>query len=590
MKSIDPSLLSNRISRLVQPRKYSATPHTLNRNRSSSIENVASYNRQTNKRSRSATPNIASETPVRPIARSLSVLFTPASTSKNVIPKKPVTEQVTRILEVLRSHFGPTFLSNGLQSMSAKQFVEIIRFFAESIFGDKVTIQDNNVDDVKRFVDLMEYPHQMNKSWFKAPTVSIAYDRNVEFLDWLCDFVSIGDGDMVENNVAESDDFMDQQFIASFIADCKYGFVIWSDRKDEFDELKGKWIHKLIVAKTQIDDIDAAVDRLQNDYKNLETKDSIFGNEHLLLTQQKKSDELGAEVMKMKAIVAGKNFDFQETSDELNKLTLEHQELIDRINGLKMTIQNQEVSDDDRKDIVTELEEKQHRANEKRAFVQSLKSNADDNQIKIARLRNQKTSKVFAINGLIEKLLQIGINFGDTTINQLTMRENDTKDQIKTKLQLIGQLKETINKRRAEVQASVNVAHTKQASISTELFHIEDEAGVHKKHVHSLEIQLQKIDNQIVDTKYDLEQEHHQLQVNIDNMRDVYEQIGEKIKNSGKLAESLREQNKEIFQGIESKANALLEAKMERQARREAAILELERLTDQLNDAVKKFK
>lgn len=478
--------------------------------------------------------------------------------------------------------------------MSAKQFVEIIRFFAQNILGDRIVIQDNNVDDVKRFVDLMEYPHQMNKSWFKAPTVSIAYDRNVEFLDWLCDFVSISGGGGVsddvydvENNVTESTALMDQQFMASFVADVKKGFMVWSDRNDEFDEWKSKWIRKLITTRTGMDDIDASIDRLQNEYKSLQSMDTTFGNEMLLQTQQKKCDELGEAVAKMKAVVDEKTVDYQETSNELYHLSAKNEEFLATVNKLKLTIKNQKFSADDRTRITSDLLQKQHLRNEKRAFIASLKSIANDNQVKIGRLQRQKTTKVFAINNLVQKLFQIGINFDDIglTINQLSMHECDTKDQIKTKLQLFGQIKEIVGKRRADLHASMNDIQQTLTSISNELFNIEDEASVHKKHLHSLEIQLQKIENQIADTTYESEQKQQQLQEMIDNVLEKCAEIEGKIRNAEKNAESLNEENQNIMQGIELKANSLLQAKLERQALREAALSELEKVCEQLKNA-----
>lgn len=592
MVTVTVFFVCNRISRLAQPRKYSATPHTLNKNRSSSTENIASYNRQVNKRARSATPHIANETPARPaFARSLSVLFTPASSSKTA--KKPASEQVARILGVIRQHFGPTFLSSGLQSMTAKQFVEIIRFFAQSICGDKVVIHDNNVDDVKRFVDFMEYPHQMNKSWFKAPTVSIAYDRNVEFLDWLCDFVSIdGDSiaDAVENNVLESSDLEDPQFTARFFGDIRNGYLIWSDQNEQFDQWKSNWIQQRITSKMNIENIDACIERLEDETKTLQTKDSFFANEHLLQTQQNKSDELSEEVAKMRAVVEEKNIDFQETYDELNQLISKHQELTVKVAELKSIIEHQEVSAEDRRKIIAAYDHKKHLRSELQEYMKLLKETSNDNQLKIARLRMQKTSKIFACNALLQKVFHIGITFGDITIDQLSILETDTKDQIKAKLELFTQIKEFVNQRRTHILASLNETQTEVTSISKELFAIEDEVNGHKKHLHSMEIHVQTIDNQIADARYDSEQHQHQLQIKIDELLQRYEQIDSKIKNTEKLAESLKGENKKIFQGIELKADALLERKRERQARQEAALTELERLTDQLNDCVKNLK
>ncbi len=446
----------------------------------------------------------------------------------------------------------------------------------------------------------MEYPHQMNKSWFKAPTVSIAYDRNVEFLDWLCDFVSIGGGcgdstaDDVEYKITESGDFgnlVDQQFIGDFVADLRNGFVIWSDRITDFDDWKSKWIYQMITAKTGLEDIDASIDRVENEYKSLKKNESSYGNDGLLEAQQKKSDELAERVCQLRADVEVKKLDFEETSNELDRFTSEHAELTSEVNALKARIKSQKFSAEDRSAMAAEIKQKKHELNEKETFVASIKGIADDYQLKIARLRQQKTSKVFALNGFIQKLFQIGIHFGDDlTINQLSVNENDTKDEIKAKLQSLTQIKDIANKRRADIHASIIETNSKLESISTDLFVVENEVATHKKHLHSVEIQMQKIENQIVETKYASEQHQQQLQIKIDNLQETCEQIELKIKNSEKLADSLKKESKKIFQGIQLRTSALLKAKVERQERHEAAILELEQLTGQLTDAVKNLK
>lgn len=481
--------------------------------------------------------------------------------------------------------------------MTAKQFVEIIKYFAESICGDKMLIQDNNVDDVKRFVDFMEYPHQMNKSWFKVPTVSIAYDRNVEFLDWLCDFLptasnddSVSGGDGIEYKITEANNLGDQEYVNNFHADLRNGFVIWSDRTTEFDEWKAKWSQEMITTKTGLADIDASIERLETELGNLQTNDSPFGSEQLLHAQQKKRDELTAEVKKMAAAVEEKRIDFQETSNEINQLTLKREQLTFQVSEMKKTIKSQTISADDRQNIIADKTHKSHLATEKRTYLNNLKSINDDYQVKIARMKKQKTNKIFALNAFVQKIFQIGVSFDEVTIDQVSFHENCNKDEIKVKMQLINRIKEIVFKRRIDMQTSLTEIHSKVTSLSDELSAIEDEISGHKKHLQSLEIHTQKIENEIADAKYDSQQQQLQWQVKMDNVQALDQDFQMKIKISENLAKSLKEENKKIFHGIELKSRALLDAKRERQARQEALLSELEQLTDQLKDSVNRLK
>lgn len=509
-----------------------------------------------------------------------------------------MSEQAIRVLKTLRKYLGEHFLQGGLQSMTAKQFVEIIKLFAQNICGDKFVIQENNVDDVKRFVDFMEYPHQMNKSWFKAPTVSIAFDRNVEFMDWLCDFMSTDArvADFVENedNVDESNIFPNQEYICTFLRDVKTGFGRWNDQSSgyevRFEEWKMQTTNKLIDKKIQVNDITASINQLKSEYEILLKKESLFGNDNLLVAQQEKSDELKVELTKLKVAVDEKDFEYQETCRELNEFLGKNTELKSTVNELKVTIENQPTSADDRHKIATELEQKEHFAQEKRMIVNLQKSLADDNQLKIARLKKQKVSKVFAFNALVQKLFQHANHFDDITINQLALHEKDTKDRIAEVLQLFRKIKDVIDKRRIDLHASLNETQTKLSSISNELFKVEDELSAQKKQLHTLEVQMQKYENEIVDLKYDAEQQQQLLQTQINNLMDKGEQIEMKIANCENVHEALKVENKKIYQGIELKGNALLKVIEARSARRGEAIAELESVTKQLTEAVKKLK
>ncbi|KAJ6641815.1 hypothetical protein Bhyg_06758 [Pseudolycoriella hygida] len=583
---------STRISRLVQPRKYSCTPHGLNRNRSSSTENIQSYDRGANKRSRSANPQYAIETPLKPIARSLSSLFTPASISKNVIPKKPMNEQNARILEILRTHhFGPNFLPSGLQSMTAKQFVEIIRFFACSICGNKIVIQDNNIDDVKRFVEFVQYPLQMNKSWFKTPTLSVAFDRNVEFLDWLCDFIAPDDGNALAKEMAEVNGFGDQQFSARFIDDVTNGYVIFnSDVASESQNWVSKWTDELITCKTGAEDIAVTNVRLQEEYQNLLATETTFAHEELLQTQLKKRNELCEMVAQMEAKVDEEEIDFQERSNELNLLTAKRRELIETVDELKATIKKQNVSAEDRKKMVFEMKEKEGMIEEKKTFVASSVAIADENAVKIARLKIQKTAKIFALNVLMQKVFQLGINIEEINLSEVSINETDNKDEIRTKLKLFDRIKEFASEQCSSTQILLNDIQTKVTSATSELFKSEDEIAYLKKHLHSLEVQIQKVDDEIVDENYATEQQRQQKQTEIEHLLHGNDKLIQKIENSEKMAETLKDENRRIFIGIQVEADGLLKEKIKQQSLQESALQELEQLIGEVKNAIKNLK
>lgn len=472
--------------------------------------------------------------------------------------------------------------------MSAKQFTEIVGFFAQKISG-KVVIRDSNVDDVKLFVDFMEYPHQMNKSWFKAPTVSIAFDRNVEFLDWLCDFVVTDDGDAISIDIeykdTEPESPVDQQF-ASFVGDLREGFVIWSSETVEFDEWKLKWIREMIHTRTGLDDIDTSTGRIQNDYAILEAKEAPFDNEHLLQAQLRKLEELKKEVANLKIICQKKSVEVRELSEELQVLASTNAQHKKTEKEMKETIKNQRMSASDRQNYIADLNHKKFLYDKKQDFIKTLQTINDENQIRIARLRSQKTNKIQETNALVQKVFQVGIKFGNLTVDQLSIKESDTEAEIQSKLQQFTQIREIINAHRADIRASVNETQSELTSITHELFVKENEISTLKKQLHSLEVRAQKVENEMTDTQYQSQLQQQQLQTTLDMMAEEIGQIQQKIENQQMVVESLKAENKAIYEGIEIRSDAILKAKLERQAQQEAALAALEEVAEELKDAV----
>jgi SMC interacting uncharacterized protein involved in chromosome segregation len=439
----------------------------------------------------------------------------------------------------------------------------------------------------------------MNKSWFKTPTVPVAYDRIVELLDWLCDLISIDETENIEK-IFEKDDVMansanvfpNEKFIETFVSDAKYNFLLWSDQKPQFAEVKTKLTESFIFEKTQLNDITAHIMREKSDYEMLANNRIEFDNENRLLAQKNNCVQLTKEVNQLKQAIDEQKVEFQETSRELKSSTAANTVFKKKIAELQHIINNQTITPENRQQIIYDLEQKTLYANEKQSMIDSLQSTASGHQVKIARLKMQNVSTIFSFNNLIQKLFEVGewADFDGITREHLTIQENDSIDRIKEVLQLFAGIKEAIAKRRQDVQASSTRSELKLTAAKNELFNVEDEWNTWKKNVHSLEIQIRKVENDTVDNKYSSEQQQKQIQTKIDAILEICTQNNSKIEHAEKLTNALDEENAKILQGIEMKGTQLLRAKQIRLARITTALSDLENVAEKLNSTVNNLK
>ncbi|KAL7745600.1 hypothetical protein ACLKA6_009822 [Drosophila palustris] len=146
------------------------------------------------KRSIANNGSISSATPLR---------LRQASSEERVVmlhkDKKWVQEQTHLIAEyldeIMQIHpvqgFAPEFFSRGaasIRQMTMKQFVAIVNFFLQSIFGNRVNVNgSNHVEEITNALHKLKYPYQVNKSWLMTPTTQHSIGHVIVMLDFLKD-------------------------------------------------------------------------------------------------------------------------------------------------------------------------------------------------------------------------------------------------------------------------------------------------------------------------------------------------------------------------------------------------------------------
>lgn len=112
--------------------------------------------------------------------------------------KKWVQEQAQLIAEYLDElmhcyplqGFAQDFFSRGaasLRQMTMKQFVAIVNFFLQFVFGNRFNIGSNHVEEITSALHKLKYTNQVSKSWLMTPTTQHSFGHVIVMLDFLKD-------------------------------------------------------------------------------------------------------------------------------------------------------------------------------------------------------------------------------------------------------------------------------------------------------------------------------------------------------------------------------------------------------------------
>lgn len=118
-------------------------------------------------------------TPRRQASRSPAVIRTPSSANHLVSNceqnRRMATENTAKVMELIRSSrsfFKNLNLGNGgLKSMTLSQFIDIISLLMVKIGGKNTIskINNNHEEVIIKFLQVINYPHAVNKSCLKTP-------------------------------------------------------------------------------------------------------------------------------------------------------------------------------------------------------------------------------------------------------------------------------------------------------------------------------------------------------------------------------------------------------------------------------------
>lgn len=355
----------------------------------------------------------------------------------------------TRILEILQNY--PEFmaelnLQNGLKSMTAKQFIMIVKFLMHLISGNCETKHKHNdgdpLNEILAFLKKLSYPYSITKSALKTPNAQHTFDQVITLLSWLCDFIDPN----LDSDYLENDDIVDHnadtEFITNLNSACRDGFKMWNERRDdEFDQLKIKLINNLVKSKTNGDFNE--INELQQKTLQLQLQINELKKIPLQYDNEAEYDEIKSLLGKheieetvLRQQVTKKRDELKAINHRLNDKREKTEQIYARVHEIQELVQSQAVNIQEFRDIVKEHRNIEVEVDTSRRFKEMLREATSHKQIQMARLLSNKSKtinackiKLIEFSEILQKLFKSNdsIQFG----NELNVSFKTSIDDIK---------------------------------------------------------------------------------------------------------------------------------------------------------------
>lgn len=377
----------------------------------------------------------------------ISNIRTPSGrqSTTNDLNRKTCADNVQKIIAVLQcdeEFYNRLNLNNGLKSMSAKQFLDIIVHFIGIISGKVINIHRSNEceTEILKFIKSLNYPSPVNKSWLKTPTAPHAYHECVALLAWMSDLIGEHYIDANINAFYSNEcdaDFPNVEYTKLFSKEIQNGFQLWNRQHDEgYKKWKEDLVEEHLIArmKNRIRNIDELYDLTKNmriDIDKLKQNDYTIHNE-----------QYAEDVVERMHCNAARKKSLEQNIDEKTKkfaaLELTYRDLQNTIDAHHQRIEKkQEIISKQRWNIdefqlaKAKLLMLEQNIKYLRLEIETIKHDSESHQLHIARLTQQKNVAIATINSIgfkmtrISLMLKPSIEFDANAIHIETNAKND---------------------------------------------------------------------------------------------------------------------------------------------------------------------
>lgn len=489
-------------------------------------------------------------------------------------------ENCARIMEILQrdgEFFGQLNLMAGLKSMTAKQFLQIITYFMHMIGGKAATsnkeYQADPLNGILKFLKMLNCPYMVTKSAMKTPNAPHTFDQLVTLMMWLAEFAGDDDSELVPDEIYLQDEKLPSlELTATFSREIETGFILWNKQNDdEFGKVQDQLVDAFIMAKTNghaksVGELERATAASKQRIEQLDKMPCTLANE-------KQYEAMESQYLKYEEIEHNLKQNIVEKRDLLAAVELkwtDSNEVVLRkethIKEIQMQIDTQTKSIGEYKQLLDRLAILNISIDERKAEIETIKELNTANEVRSARLLNQKLKSVADYNVHMMNVCQlvnrcqIGLKVDP---NRISLDCQATLATLKTIRHEINQINSAASKRRAfidieEEKLSNHVELLQQKEQNNNAQLNEHRAEMKKLAKQLKTIEMNKLSANEMNEKRiaELESKLKRLQVDLASGRQIIAELETK-------RQLLEQESAEQLNSFEAKAMELLRQKQE---------------------------
>lgn len=499
--------------------------------------------------------------------------------------KQHVAENCQKVMEILqmdKAFFARINLVNGLKSMTAKQFNDIVAHFSMKISGKNMITAQNGSSNAKQkstpemeilsFLQMLNYPYVINKSCLKTPNAQHMFKECVAMLAWLSDIVRYSQKDeLPELPMVGGHEFPNESYTKHFSLEVQNAFHLWNEESDEaFCYLQDGLIEAFVKAKrggASIEEMIQKADELKRTNAKLSqaqaAADRIEDDEKAFEAIQSKYNELAEECEELKIHNAGRI----ETINRLNVLhTLranEAKEKKEAFDALFEQIAKQKYSMADIQRISDNtLLTKQAIASTDQEIVR-IRENATDLQIKVARLKQQRNATIQDLNALAYKIAEILAKSQDyehsVNVNDLCLDISADADTIRTVCMRLERLHDSVAANKQRTRHKIDQQNVKIFDLNTQTNHLESKWKNLKTKFQKVHRSLATINEKIL--RYQTESKISFAMLQPGTLNNEYDELVKEMDEKREIITRLEMENLKILEDGEDCIYNIIEAK-----------------------------
>ncbi|KAH8296821.1 hypothetical protein KR054_011749 [Drosophila jambulina] len=506
--------------------------------------------------------------------------------------KKWVAERSQQIFEYLRDVSSNPTQSldisrlNSLRQMTIKEFVGIINHFFHQIFGNRVTVGHNHVEDITGAMQRLNYPHQLGKSWLMSPTTQHSFGHVIVLLDFLMDFApsseeldneflftetseqpssyhhSVASESMAVMSTTQSHQALqlDEELNALLFAACRQCNVLWDQEQiEEETKMKTKTSEQVLSKKYDLENLQALEQEINSlQVKNQELEEQLSSDSekmHQLKQLTQEQNRLAKSLAASQKELSQQMEHNAELAAKTNERRADFKRQVEYEKSLQQKVKSQKYN-------VQQLKELQTHSNDlvshSEVYERQVKNYADielNQQVMLSRAKAKELHAVEAYISDVHKLTMDSVicqlKRDGTHLLNLTLPLQPTLADIAEHvkgLEALGKLLQ--HKRRLNDERRQQLVQQKEAlaghehKLNTQVGSLNRELAALKQHRSNLEAKHKRKLDVMLQNQQKLLERDFELKVQLEEQQKLHETSTQKLAD-------LENRNEEIMSSAE---------------------------------------